>query len=87
MDAGTTSLVIVGGLIPFVAYGVAGVWKHWKVTRPVDPKAILAERFARGEIDDDEYARRLSLLTYGPPLFLDAMPTIDVGESPPKLEP
>ena len=26
------------------------------------PETLLAERFARGEIDDDEYRRRLSLL-------------------------
>jgi len=63
-------LLLGGGSIPFVAYGVAGVWNHWKATRPVDPKAILEERFARGEIDEDEYIRRMSVLTYGPPLPL-----------------
>ncbi len=26
------------------------------------PQALLAERYARGEIDDDEYARRLQVL-------------------------
>jgi putative membrane protein len=26
------------------------------------PEEVLAERYARGEIDDDEYQRRLSLL-------------------------
>ena len=26
------------------------------------PKEVLAERYARGEIDDDEYQRRLALL-------------------------
>jgi hypothetical protein len=66
MDAGTTSMLIVFGLTPFVAYGTAGVWKYWKRARPVDPKAILAERYARGEIDDQEYTRRLSMLIYGP---------------------
>ena len=30
--------------------------------RPVDAEQILAERFARGEIDDDEYRRRLEVL-------------------------
>ncbi|MDH4075010.1 MAG: SHOCT domain-containing protein [Acidimicrobiia bacterium] len=35
--------------------------------RPVWDRAeeILAERFARGEIDDDEYARRLGALRTG----------------------
>ena len=28
----------------------------------VDPEATLAQRYARGEIDDDEYERRLALL-------------------------
>ena len=50
MDAGTTSMLIVFGLTPFVAYGTAGVWQNWKRARPVDPKAILAEHYARGEI-------------------------------------
>ena len=36
--------------------------------KPQDPEAILAERFARGEIDEAEYSRRLSTLTFGPPL-------------------
>ncbi|MEU5439867.1 SHOCT domain-containing protein [Streptomyces griseofuscus] len=33
-------------------------------TRPLDPtpEQILAERFARGEIDEDEYHRRLTVL-------------------------
>jgi putative membrane protein len=40
---------------------------------PVDPEAVLAERFARGEIDEAEYAQRLSTLRVGPPLhaYLD----------------
>jgi putative membrane protein len=31
-----------------------------------DPRQILAERFARGEIDDDEYQRRLATLSRTP---------------------
>ena len=40
---------------------------------PVDPEQVLAERFARGEIDETEYAQRLSVLRIGPPLhaYLD----------------
>ncbi len=37
---------------------------------PVDPAAVLAERFARGEIDDAEYSHRLSVIRLGPPLEL-----------------
>jgi uncharacterized membrane protein len=32
----------------------------------VDPEQMLAERFARGEIEEAEYARRLSTLRMGP---------------------
>ena len=41
--------------------------------RPVDPEKVLAERLARGEIDETEYAKRLSVLRVGPPLhaYLD----------------
>lgn len=35
---------------------------------PVDPEEILAERFARGELDETEYAQRLAVLRVGPPL-------------------
>ncbi|MFI0508605.1 putative membrane protein [Streptomyces canus] len=31
-------------------------------TTPASPEQLLAERFARGEIDEDEYGRRLSVL-------------------------
>lgn len=36
---------------------------------PVDPEQVLAERFARGEIEEAEYAQRLSVLRVGPPLY------------------
>jgi putative membrane protein len=32
------------------------------VTARPTPQALLAERYARGEIDDDEYSRRLQVL-------------------------
>ena len=35
-----------------------------------DPEELLKARFAKGEIDEAEYARRLSILRYGPPLEL-----------------
>jgi putative membrane protein len=37
-------------------------------THPADPEQILAERFARGELDEAEYAQRLAVLRVGPPL-------------------
>lgn len=41
---------------------------HRHLPRPADPAALLAERFARGEIDEAEYAHRLSVIRFGPPL-------------------
>jgi uncharacterized membrane protein len=35
-----------------------------------DPAAVLAERYARGEIEEAEYAHRLSVIRLGPPLEL-----------------
>lgn len=37
-----------------------------RTTATPDPRQILAERYARGEIDEDEYQRRLATLTGGP---------------------
>jgi putative membrane protein len=34
--------------------------------RPPTPQEVLANRFARGEIDEDEYARRMQVLNGGP---------------------
>ena len=44
-----------------------------KRRHPVDPEQVLAERFARGELDETEYAQRLAVLRVGPPLhaYLD----------------
>jgi putative membrane protein len=33
--------------------------------RPLPPEQVLAQRFARGEIDEDEYSRRLETLRAG----------------------
>ena len=40
-------------------------------TAPKDAEAILADRFARGEIDSNEYADRMWQLRIGPPLQID----------------
>ncbi|MCF3130812.1 SHOCT domain-containing protein [Streptomyces olivochromogenes] len=63
--------LIIAGVIALVRY-LAGPRHHqdsgphplngeprWGSRRAED---VLAERFARGEIDDDEYVRRLALL-------------------------
>ena len=40
----------------------------------VNPEQVLAARFARGEIDEMEYSRRLSVLRLGPPLEIPDLP-------------
>ena len=62
-----TILLIV---LLFVLGMVGGL--NWVGTRTlkrpkVDPEQLLRERFARGEISEEEYGRRLAILKYGPP--------------------
>jgi putative membrane protein len=45
-------------------------WEPRRRAQPLDPARLLAERFARGEIDEAEYAHRLSVIRLGPPLDL-----------------
>ena len=40
-------------------------------SRREDPEQVLAARFAKGEIDEAEYSRRLSVLRLGPPLEIE----------------
>jgi putative membrane protein len=59
----TLSMVAFWGLI---IWGIAAIFRgsSWSWPRPErrDPEQILAERFAAGEIDEDEYQRRLQVL-------------------------
>ena len=57
-------LVLVGGL------ELIGLKKRAQELA-VDPEKVLAARFASGEIDEQDYARRLSILRLGPPLELE----------------
>ena len=42
--------------------GSDSTWRHTDRPDRPDPERILAERFAAGEIDEDEYQRRLVTL-------------------------
>jgi putative membrane protein len=57
------SMVAFWGLI---VWGIVALFRGSGWTRPRpdrrDPEQILAERFAAGEIDEDEYRRRLEVL-------------------------
>ena len=64
----TVSMVLFWALVIF---GVGALVRHLgrgeRVTADrLTPEQILAERFARGEINEDEYQHRLDLLTRGP---------------------
>jgi len=61
------------GMLVWLVVGVIVVWlvvrglmalerQRTDVPRPSAPEDILRERFARGEIDSDEYERRLAIL-------------------------
>lgn len=63
------SLVMVvfwGGLILLVVWLARGAGRGRPTGRPADPTGhaaeVLAERFARGEIDEEEFNRRSELL-------------------------
>ena len=55
--------LIIAGVVALVRYtrGGAGEQDGSAAERPT-PQRLLAERFARGEIDDEEYTRRLRVL-------------------------
>jgi len=53
-----------------LAKGLLSRWEPRRRPTAVDPAMVLAERFARGEIDEAEYAHRLSVIRLGPPLEL-----------------
>ncbi len=53
--------LLIAGIVLLVRYlGNSG--PHAPNLHQATPEAILAERFARGEIDDEEYRRRLDSL-------------------------
>lgn len=47
---------------------LVAMWYERRSLPKADPETILADRFAKGEIDEADYARRLAILRYGPPL-------------------
>ena len=56
-------LVVIALLIRFVFMRRgAGCWSRGRESGPERAQGILAERYARGEIEDDEYRTRLDRL-------------------------
>ena len=52
------------GFWGLVIWGIVARCRSWGHTRPArpDPERLLAERFAAGEIDEEEYHHRLDTL-------------------------
>ena len=70
--AGSISLLAITVVIcmTVIAKGLIIKWEPRRRAPEIDPAAILAERFARGEIDEAEYSHRLTVIRLGPPLEL-----------------
>lgn len=70
--AGWGYLVMVLGVVLLLALLVGGaVWFGSRVSRggfsvPRPAERILAHRYARGELDEDEYLHQLAVLRSGP---------------------
>lgn len=65
---GLMMVVFWGGLIALVALLVRGSFRSGQttITPPQrDANEVLAERYARGEIDEDEFTRRREVLRTG----------------------
>ncbi|GIF45371.1 SHOCT domain-containing protein [Actinoplanes xinjiangensis] len=54
--------LVVAGIVAVVRYTGRDVHRSGPVTHGPAPQRILAERFARGDIDEDDYTRRLQVL-------------------------
>ncbi len=64
----TVSMVLFWALAIFGVIAVVRYLGHGDRERTVrpTPEELLAERFARGDIDEDEYQQRRDVLTGGP---------------------
>jgi putative membrane protein len=59
------ALIITAGVLLFRAVNRPHEHIHTPAV-PQTPEQVLGERFARGEIDEEEYRRRLNTLHAGP---------------------
>ena len=55
--------IVIAGIVLLVRRGRRG--NSWGSSRP-SPEELLAQRFARGEIDEAEYRQRLAVLAERP---------------------
>jgi putative membrane protein len=57
--------LVIAGVLALVHYTGRGEYISAPVGPQSAPQQVLAERFARGEIDEEEYTRRLHVLGCG----------------------
>jgi putative membrane protein len=55
--------LVIAGVVALVRYAGRTGWTRATSGDEATPERLLAQRFARGEIDEDEYRRRLRVLT------------------------
>jgi putative membrane protein len=53
---------VIFGIVALIRYVGRGGQRGGESPEPAAPETLLAERFARGEIDDQEYRQRLAAL-------------------------
>ncbi|WP_372351283.1 SHOCT domain-containing protein [Streptomyces sp. KL116D] len=66
--ASTVVFWVVFGLVAFAVTRAVSRGSGRPQAPVTPPERLLAERFARGELDDDEYRRRLAVLRDNVPL-------------------
>jgi putative membrane protein len=58
--------LIIAGIVALVRYAGRSTPQGGSATETATPEQVLAERYARGEIDEEEYTRRLEVLRTAP---------------------
>jgi len=54
--------LVIAGIVALVRYAGRSGQPGTAATQAPTPQQVLADRFARGEIDEEEYTRRLQVL-------------------------
>lgn len=57
--------LVIAGIVALVRYTGRGAPRSGSPAETATPQQVLAERYARGEIDEEEYTRRLAVLAGG----------------------
>jgi putative membrane protein len=58
--------LVTAAILAVIRYSGRSALHGAPITHGPAPQQLLAERFARGDIDENEYARRLQVLRTGP---------------------